>query len=73
MGKFIFTIAPVRDADGKLVGALMIGSKIDTLLDELKLQALADILILNPEGSLLTTTLAEPEGGYGGSRSEMRV
>ena len=65
MGKFIFTIAPVRDADGKLVGALMIGSKIDTLLDELKLQALADILILNPEGSLLTTTLAEPEGGYG--------
>ncbi len=65
MGKLIFTIAPVRDADGKLVGALMIGSKIDTLLDELKLQALADILILNPEGSLLTTTLAEPEGGYG--------
>ena len=65
MGKFIFTIAPVRDADEKIVGALLTGSKIDTLLDELKLQALADILILNPEGSLVTTTLAEPEGGYG--------
>jgi len=65
MGKFIFTIAPVRDADEKIVGALLIGSKIDALLDELKLQALADILILNPEGSLVTTTLAEPEGGYG--------
>ena len=65
MGKFIFTIAPVRDADEEIVGALLTGSKIDTLLDELKLQALADILILNPEGSLLTTTLAEPEGGYG--------
>ncbi|MBE9478796.1 MAG: HAMP domain-containing protein, partial [Chloroflexi bacterium] len=65
MGKFIFTIAPVRDADEKIVGALLIGSKIDTLLDELKLQALADILILNPEGSLVTTTLAEPEVGYG--------
>ncbi len=65
MGKFIFASAPVRDADGKLVGALLIGSKIDTLLYDLKLQALADILILNPEGSLVTTTLAEPEGGYG--------
>ncbi len=65
MGKFIFTIAPVRDADEKIVGALLTGSKIDTLLDELKLQALADILILDPEGSLVTTTLAEPEGGYG--------
>ncbi|MEA1976800.1 MAG: cache domain-containing protein, partial [Chloroflexota bacterium] len=57
MGKFIFTIAPVRDDDEEIVGALLIGSKIDTLLDELKLQALADILILNPEGSLVTTTL----------------
>jgi signal transduction histidine kinase len=65
MGKFIFTIAPVRDTDEKIVGALLTGSKIDTLLDELKLQALADILILNPEGSLVTTTLVEPEGGYG--------
>jgi signal transduction histidine kinase len=65
LGKFIFTVAPVRDADEKLVGALLIGTKIGTLLDELKLQALADILILNPEGSLVTTTLVEPEGGYG--------
>ena len=64
MGKFIFTSAPVWDADDKLVGALLIGTKIDTLLDDLKLQALVDILILNPEGSLVTTTLVEPEEGY---------
>ncbi|MCJ7568589.1 MAG: ATP-binding protein [Anaerolineales bacterium] len=64
MGKFIFTSAPVWDADDNLVGALLIGTKIDTLLDDLKLQALADILILNPEGSLVTTTLVEPEEGY---------
>ncbi|MEE9513170.1 MAG: cache domain-containing protein, partial [Anaerolineales bacterium] len=65
MGKFLFTSAPVMEADEKLVGALLIGTKIDTLLDDLKLQALADILILNPEGSLVTTTLVEPEEGYG--------
>jgi len=65
MGKFIFTSAPVWDADEKLVGALLIGTRIDALLNDLKLQALADILILNPEGSLVTTTLVEPEGGFG--------
>jgi len=65
MGKFLFTSAPVRNTDEKLVGALLIGTKIDKLLDDLKMQALADILILNPEGSLVTTTLVEPEEGYG--------
>lgn len=65
LGKFLFTSAPVRNTDEKLVGALLIGTKIDTLLEDLKLQALADILILNPEGSLVTTTLVEPEEGYG--------
>ncbi len=65
LGKFLFTSAPVRNTDEKLVGALLIGTKIDTLLDDLKLQALADILILNPEGSLVTTTLVEPEEGFG--------
>lgn len=65
LGKFLFTSAPVRNADEKLVGALLIGTKIDTLLEDLKLQALADILILNPEGSLVTTTLVEPEEGFG--------
>jgi signal transduction histidine kinase len=64
IGMFIITSAPVRDADEELVGVLLIGTKIATLLDDLKLQALADILILNPEGSLITTTLVEPEGGY---------
>jgi len=64
MGLFIITSAPVRDADEELVGVLLIGTKIVTLLDDLKLQALADILILNPEGSLISTTLVEPEGGY---------
>ncbi|MCK5634051.1 MAG: hypothetical protein KAI06_03150, partial [Anaerolineales bacterium] len=65
MGKFIFTIAPVWDADENLVGALLLGSKLDAFIADLKLQALADIIILNPEGSLVTTTLVEPEGGYG--------
>ena len=65
MGKFIFTIAPVWDADENLVGALLLGSKLDAFIADLKLQALADIIILNSEGSLVTTTLVEPEGGYG--------
>ena len=65
MGRFIFTSSPVWNTDDELVGALLIGTNIDTLLEELKLNALADILVLDPEGKLITTTLVEPEEGYG--------
>jgi len=65
MGRFLFTSAPVWDAEENLVGTLLIGTKLDTFLADLKLQALADIIILDQEGSLVTTTLVEPGAGYG--------
>jgi hypothetical protein len=63
-GPFLFTSAPVRDANSRLAGAMLIGTRLSTLLSDLKAQTFADIIVLDRQGHLLDTTLAEPEGGY---------
>jgi signal transduction histidine kinase len=63
-GPTLFTAGPVRGAGGEVLGAMMIGTRLESLAAEIKSQVLADIIILDPSGALMTTTLAEPEGGY---------
>jgi signal transduction histidine kinase len=63
-GPYLFTSAPVRDGSDAIVGALLIGTRLTTLLSDLKTQALADLIVLDRQGQLLDTTLPEPEGGY---------
>lgn len=63
-GPYLFTSAPVRDARERLVGVLLMGTRLETLLTDLKSQALADVVLLDPSGSLVATTMAEPDEGY---------
>ncbi len=63
-GPYLFTAGPVRGGAGEVLGALMIGTRLDSLASEIKAQVLADIIILDSSGALMTTTLAEPEDGY---------
>lgn len=64
-GPYLFTTAPVQDAEGKLVGVLMIGTRLETLLGDLKTQSSAHgVVILDPSGKLVATTLPEPDEGY---------
>ncbi|HET7088651.1 MAG TPA: ATP-binding protein [Anaerolineae bacterium] len=63
-GLYLFTSAPVRDSTDTLVGALMVGTRLQTLLVELKSQALADIVVLDRHGNLMATTLVQPDEGY---------
>ncbi len=63
-GPYLFTSAPVRDADNKIVGAMLFGTRLATLLTDLKAQTYADIVMLDRQGQLLDTTLPEPEGAY---------
>jgi signal transduction histidine kinase len=65
-GPYLFTSAPVRDSNNTIVGALLIGTRLSTLLADLKAQALADhLIVFDRQGKLLDTTLPEPEDGYG--------
>lgn len=62
-GPYLFTSAPVRTASGELVGLLMVGTRLETLLDDLKAQALADIVLMDANGKLVSTTLVIPDEG----------
>lgn len=63
-GPYLATTVPVRAADGSIVGVLMFGTKLDTLLTDLKTQALSDLIALDPTGKVMVASLAEPDRGY---------
>jgi signal transduction histidine kinase len=60
-GPYFYTSAPVRNELNELVGVLMAGTQMNTLLGELKTQALADIIILDESGGLLASTFAQED------------
>ncbi len=64
-GPVLLTTAPIHDEAGTLQGVLIVGTRLETFLVELKGQALADIVILDEQGKMLSSTLVEPEEGYG--------
>lgn len=63
-GPYLITTAPVRNEQDRVIGVLIVGTRLQRLIQELKEQALADLILLEPAGSLMSTTLAEPEQGY---------
>jgi signal transduction histidine kinase len=62
-GPYLFSSAPVRDSEGRLVGVLMVGTHLETLLGELKTQSLADVVVLDSDGELVATTLVLSDEG----------
>ncbi len=64
-GPYLFTSVPVRGAEGELVGILMAGTSLETLLADLKAQSLADVIVLDRSGATIHTTFVEPDEGYG--------
>ncbi len=64
-GYYLFTGGPVRGEDDALVGALLVGTRLETLARDIKLQALSDIVALDLDGNIILTTLAESDEGYG--------
>ncbi len=63
-GPYLFTSAPVRDADGNLLGVMLAGTRMASLLAETKAQSLADLILLDNEGQVFATTFAEPDEGF---------
>ena len=62
-GEFLFTSAPVRDAAGDLAGVLLVGTRLESLVDSLKAEALADIIVQGRDGATLATTFVIPGDG----------
>jgi two-component system phosphate regulon sensor histidine kinase PhoR len=59
---YIFTVGPIRDGD-RLVGAVMVGTRLDNALREIERDAIAKVSAYDQNGELLGSTLPPPEPG----------
>ena len=63
-GKVLLTSTGVRQSTGELAGVLMVGTYLNRLVSDLKTRALADVVLLDEDGNLLSTTLPPEDSGY---------
>ena len=61
LGKVLATSAPVYDDQDNLTGVLISGILVDRMMREIKTQALADLILLDMDNRLISTSMAEVE------------
>jgi signal transduction histidine kinase len=62
----LFTVGPVVNAGGELVGGIAVGAFLRTLVVESRDQTLSDIILLSNDRKVWATNLGEVEEGYTG-------
>jgi signal transduction histidine kinase len=65
-GQALFTVSPVVNASGELVGGIAVGTSLKTLVVDTLDQTLSDIILLDNNRQILATNLPEIEEGYQG-------
>ena len=65
-GPTLFTVSPVVNASGELVGGIAVGTFLKTLVVDTHDQTLSDIILLDNNHQVLATNLAQIEEGYTG-------
>jgi putative nucleotidyltransferase with HDIG domain len=65
-GFYLFTAAPLT-AEGRTVGAVLVGTLLDSLVGEVKSQALADLTLYGYDGHPLASTFVLAEDDSGGA------
>jgi signal transduction histidine kinase len=61
LGRVLATSAPVYDNQNNLTGVLITGTLVDRMIREIKTQALADLILLDMDHQLISTSMAEVE------------
>lgn len=59
-GSFLFVAGPIQDAEGRLVGAALIGKSLNSLVRELREETLGQLTIYDFSGWPLSSTLRAP-------------
>lgn len=58
----LLTVAPIRDSSGELVGAVLIGTPLQKILQETKYNVLADVVAYQSDGEALAMTYLLADG-----------
>ncbi len=64
-GWVLFTSAPVLNGEGKLAGVLLVGTYLDSILEEIKQQVQVDLVVLDSRHNFIGSTISQPEEGFG--------
>jgi HD-GYP domain-containing protein (c-di-GMP phosphodiesterase class II) len=56
-----YTAGAIRSGDGTLIGAVLVGASLQTVVEEMKAEALADITVYAPNGEVQATTFPQAE------------
>lgn len=58
-GPVLYT-AGVVESGGRVIGVVLTGTSLDTVVDEMKIEALADVTVYSEDGQPLATSFVEP-------------
>ncbi len=64
-GHILYTVGPVKDPDDQVVGALLFGTYLGKLMEQVKLKSLADITFYDQQGNAFFTTLPVRSDSWG--------
>ena len=60
-GNYFYVSGPVFDENRKQVGAILVGKKLDTLVQEIRTKTLGQITFYSKSGDILSSTFFEPQ------------
>ena len=60
-GNHLYVAGPIFDEQNQLVGILLVGESLNTLVRQMRQATLAQVTIYDPSGAPLATTLFEPQ------------
>jgi HD-GYP domain-containing protein (c-di-GMP phosphodiesterase class II) len=70
-GNYLFVAGPLKDENGKLVGAAMVGRTVESLTKLIREETLAQVSFYDLNGQVLSSTLVENQGLKSDQSSEI--
>ncbi|HSK66853.1 MAG TPA: HD domain-containing phosphohydrolase [Anaerolineales bacterium] len=61
LGRFLYVSGPVRDSDGNLVGAVLVGRSLSRIATEMRAKTFAQITFYDRSGQVIESTLPFPQ------------
>ena len=61
LGNFLYVSGPVRDSDGNIVGAVLVGRSLDRIAMEMRAKTFAQITFYDRSGQVIESTLPFPQ------------
>jgi adenylate cyclase len=69
-GRYLYLAGPVTGASGGLVGAVLVGTSAETIVQEMRQATFAQIVLYDPQGTWIATTFLEAAPSLSSGKAE---